>query len=82
MKMTKMSKKSYSVLVCKKVIFHYFWKWKKICFLHFKTFPLDILHVFFLLQDIFTKTWQKIIIYNIVVYHRKMTSHRVRHFRS
>ena len=46
MKLTKMSKKNHILfLVCKKVIFHYFWKWKKILISTFQDLSMDILHV-------------------------------------
>ena len=44
-KMTKMSKNHILFLVSKKVIFHYFWKWRKILFSTFQDLSIDILHV-------------------------------------
>ena len=45
MKMTKTSKNHIQFLVCKKVIFNYFWKWTKILFSTFQDLSIDILHV-------------------------------------
>ena len=45
MQMTKISKNQIPFLVCKKAIFHYFWKWTKILFSTFQDLSIDILHV-------------------------------------
>ena len=58
---TKMSKNQILFLVCKKVIFHYFWKWTKILLSTFQDLSIDILHVKIrpFLQILKKKLWKK-----------------------